>query len=103
MNERKELVKFIDGSEKEIIIKRLSYTEQRKLLGEHIRFGMKDDELSINKIDFFNLGPSTLRLAGVKVDLIEDGEGDRIFNKYFGDLIKGISGVKEKNSGTTSE
>jgi hypothetical protein len=81
----------------------LSYETQRKLLAKYIKFGMVNGELAITEMDIFNLQHSVLRAAGVPVDTMKEEYGDKIYNKYFGDLIKGIKADTEKNSEKTSE
>lgn len=91
---RKETVKLIDGTEKEIEIGFLSFETKNKIFQEFIDFGAKGQELEVKKIDIFGMKNSILKntVRGCELSQICDDEGERIFSKYFQKVIEGIGG-----------
>lgn len=106
MEDRKETIKTITGEEKEITVGILSFQKRNDILKSCLKFGVKGKELDVQDVDFFGMMNQVLKatLQGTTIDQLADGEGDRIYDKYFSDMLDSITGGNgSKNSQQTSE
>lgn len=105
MESREEQVKTVTGEEKTVKIGILSFQKRNDIMRANIEFGISGKDLDVKKIDYFNLMTDVLKatLQGVSVEQLADGEGDKIYNKYFSSMLESIGGESSKNSQQTSE
>lgn len=102
---RKEIIKDIDGNEKEATIGVLPFTKRNEILSKCIELTSSGKDFEIKRLDYFGLQSEVLKatVRGIPIDNIPESEGERIFNKYFKHVIESIGGGGKKNSEQTSE
>ena len=99
MNEK---IKLIDGTEKEVTIKPISYRMRNEIMSKcaTTKYGGNGQDANI---DLFMLQTLALEriVKGIDLNNIDPAEGDRVFQKYCASAFG--MGNDSKNSETTSE
>lgn len=98
-NRTEEVTLVADGSKKNVVVGYLSFESRNKIFSQYIKLGFKGDGAILESIDFFGMKNAILSatLRDVKVGDITQSDGDRIFDKYFSDILQSIKGDDSKN------
>lgn len=100
----KETIKLIDGTEQEVELIKPSFPKRNELIKKNIKFGATaSGQIDIKEADLLGLMTDLVKesLQNFDINKLDDGEGDRIYNKYFSEILSGLGG--QGNSQETSE
>lgn len=94
--DRKENVRLVDGSEKEITVGFLSGEKRNEIMGKHIKFGLQGKETKAEDINIFGIQNDVLKhtVRGVDAGQIIDEDFDMLYNKYFPNILGSVGGNK---------
>jgi hypothetical protein len=102
MEERKEMIRLVNGQQSEVTIGFLSYQKRNDIMSMCTKTNLVGNSTSA-EVDMFKMQSETLKhtVKGANIDVICSEDGDMIFKKYFSASFN--MGDSMGNSEETSE